>query len=194
MVSLLRYILVHLVLFSCATLLIAQESMGGFPLSFSAVFQEKYGAALPDVQTLNVPNVKNIEQEIAKNQTDRRISIPIACQFDLKNSGTWTEMPNGDRLWRLQLRAEAAKGLVVMYDHFYLPKGSKLYAYTPNRLQVFGAYTTKNNSTSQRFLTGILNDDAVVIEYYEPSAVRNQGSLRIFRIDYIFEAVEKVSF
>ena len=193
MVSLLRYILLYFILFSCTTLLIAQESMGGFPLSFSAVFQEKYGATLPEVQTLNVPNVKTIEQEIAKNPTDRRISIPIPCQFDLKNSGTWTEMPNGDRLWRLQLRAEAAKGLVVMYDHFYLPKGSKLYAYTPDRLQVFGAYTAKNNSTTQRFLTGILNDDAVVVEYYEPAAVRNQGSLRIFRIDYIFEAVEKAT-
>jgi hypothetical protein len=190
MFYLLKSTFIILLLFVKA-LVLGQTSISGIPLSFSNEFQAQFGNTLPEEQFLSNPDVKQVREEIKKSPTDRRISIPIFTDFSLVNSGAWIEMSNGDRIWRLQLRAYAAKGLVVMYDNFMLPQGSKLFVYSPDKQQLLGAYTSSNNSSSNRFLTGIIKGDALVIEYFEPAYSKNQGSLHLFRIDYLFEDVPK---
>ncbi|NJK83972.1 MAG: hypothetical protein HC912_09360 [Saprospiraceae bacterium] len=107
-------------------------------------------------------------------------TIPIPTNFSLRNSGTWLEFPNGDRLWRIQISVAQAKGLMLLYDKFYLPPSSKLFVYSPDEKQLLGAYTTRNNNKNKRFLTGIIDGNSAVVEYYEPKLVRGQGTFQVF--------------
>lgn len=156
----------------------AQVDIGGVPMGFSAKFKELFPQPTPTVRV-----------EIGKQALNKpydwkeSFTIPIQADFSLKNSGQWIELPNGDRLWRLKIRIPNAHGLILMYDNFSLPVGSKLFVHSPDQKQVLGAYTQRNNTKSNRFLTGIIEGETAIIEYFEPKEVQGAGSLNIFRID-----------
>ncbi|MEM8527654.1 MAG: hypothetical protein AAGG68_23635 [Bacteroidota bacterium] len=162
---------------------IAQKKIEGVPLSFTKEFQAKFASDFPTVD-LKSPNLKK-KKEAAQNL--RSVSIPIKTDLSLSTHGQWTDLPNGHRLWRLKIESEDAKGIAILYDNFYLPKGSKLFVYSEDHKQILGAYTQQNNSKGQRFLTGIINGRSAIIEYYEPASVKGEGNFHIFRVDHIYD-------
>lgn len=76
--------------------------------------------------------------------------------------------------------------MAFMYNDFYLPRGAKLFMYSPNHQQIKGAYTWKNNRKSRQFWTGLINGEEAIVEYYEPKAVKDQGHFNIFRVDHAY--------
>ena len=141
--------------------------------------------ALP-LQTLSAVDISTLLAE-DRNFPGDRFAAPQAVDLGLNNSGQWTELPNGDRIWRLHVRVPDAKGLALLYDRFFLPDGARLHVYRPDRQQVIGAYTNQNNPPTGRFLTGFVRGEEVVVEYYEPQEVANQGQVHIFRIDQVYK-------
>ena len=116
-----------------------------------------------------------------------RFAAPIAVNYSLEENGSWTILPNGDRVWRVQLYAQQAKGLFVYYDDLYLPEGARLFMHSPDGQQIKGAYTHRNNKASGKFLTGSIKGEIAILEYYEPAAVRGQGIIDISRIYFAYE-------
>ncbi|MEM0992743.1 MAG: hypothetical protein AAGI49_06880 [Bacteroidota bacterium] len=162
---------------------IAQRKIVATPLSFSEAFRSAHTPNIP-IQKIAPPSKARVAQQQSKSRT---FSIPNAMDIRLGQAGVWTEMANGDRLWQMEIAAPDAKGLILMYDDFYLPEGSKLFVYSPDRSQVLGAYTSQNNNAQRVFLTGILRGESAIVEYYEPAWAKKQGTFRIFRVDYVFE-------
>lgn len=167
----------------------AQQHIGGEPLSFSTTFQSTYKKSISTIK-LNSPSKTELENVRKRSSAVPLFSIPIATDLDLKKDGNWIDLPNGNRIWQLQLTVPNAKGLIVFYDDFYLPKGSKLFVYAADKEQLLGAYTHQNNSKSERFLTGIIESENVVIEYYEPGLSKGKGRFHIPRVDYVLEETE----
>ena len=60
-----------------------------------------------------------------------RFAFPFAVALDFK-SGQWTDLPNGDRVWRLRITAPGAQAITLLYDQFYLPPGATLHLRNPN--------------------------------------------------------------
>lgn len=116
-----------------------------------------------------------------------RFAAPVSVDLSLENSGQWIELPGGDRLWRLHVRVPEAEGLALLYDRFFLPRGSRLHVYRPDRRQIIGAYTWQNNPLTGRFLTGFVQGEDIIVEYFEPAAVRGRGQLHIFRVDQVYQ-------
>lgn len=81
-------------------------------------------------------------------------SVPV--RLNMMNSGTWTVMPDGSRIWRLKLTSSGAYAIGVYYDNFYIPEGGKLYLYNESHSQILGAYTSKNNPASRVFSTELI--------------------------------------
>ncbi|MBK7407387.1 MAG: hypothetical protein IPJ40_04420 [Saprospirales bacterium] len=111
-------------------------------------------------------------------------SAPVAVSWDLETAGQWIELGNGDRLWLLQIHSKGASGLAVLYDHFYIPPGGKVFMYEPEGEAILGAYSSKNNKTNGHFVTGFIPGETAILEYYEPKFQRGKGKLSIFRVDY----------
>jgi len=134
---------------------------------------------------------KEIERQDARFP-GTRFAASTDVNYDLANSGSWTTLDNGDRVWQLRLRSRDQLALAAFFDEFFLPKGSQLYAYTPDTSRILGPYTADNNPPNNRFLMGFLPGSEMILEYYEPAPVSDQGKLHIFRVDQAY-AAERLS-
>jgi hypothetical protein len=107
-----------------------------------------------------------------------RIGILTEINYGF-NDGVWTNLPNGDRFWRLNISSKDALNLSVNFNNFYLPEGAKLYLYNNGKTDLLGAYTDINNSESEILGSWFVKGDNLWIEYFEPKEVTGQGRLNI---------------
>ncbi|MEP0828393.1 MAG: trypsin-like peptidase domain-containing protein [bacterium] len=111
-----------------------------------------------------------------------RFGYPFEVAFNLENSGEWTELGDGGRIWGLRIVCPGAYSINLVYSRFYLPDGARLFLYDESQQFVRGAFTSRNNKEHRQFATAPTPGAAVILEYYEPSAVRGQGELEIGQI------------
>ncbi|GJM32290.1 MAG: hypothetical protein DHS20C18_12910 [Saprospiraceae bacterium] len=116
--------------------------------------------------------------------TPWRFALPIAVNLNLKNSGTWEQLPDGSRVWRLRIDCPGAISVNFLYSDFFLPEGATLHLYTPDRKQLRGAFTSQNNKPDRKMATALMMGESVVLEYYEPAKVQGQGSLAISTVNH----------
>ena len=137
-------------------------------------------------------DMNQIEKEDIRRQEENkpyRFGVHIPVKLGLDNAGEWLQLDNGDRIWRLTIRSNQAKGLQLLYSDFYIPTGGRVFLYTPDREQVLGAYTSRNNKVDGKFATSITYGDQVIIEYVEPAAVKGQGRLVIEKIVHAYRGI-----
>ncbi len=160
----------------------AQISQGGPPLSIA----EKIPLSAP-AQEIPQPDWAKIKEEDKGAFGNFRFAVPIEVNFDTGNSGVWTDLPNGGRLWQLKLRSKNALQLAVAFNDFDLPIGSKLFFYSPDYQQVRGAFSDSNNSTSHRFLAPFIRGEEVVVEYFEPKkTAKSKSPFTINKVYYAY--------
>jgi lysyl endopeptidase len=162
------------------SVLIGQISKGGTPLSISA----KISTPVPIVE-LPTPDWDKIREEDRKGMGSFRFAFPIATIISPDNSGTWTALPNGNRIWQVKIKSKEAYGLAVSFSNFELPQGAQLFIYSPDYKQVMGAYDASNNPASKQFLGSIIDGDETIVEYIEP---KNVGKKMPFTITNIYHA------
>jgi len=169
---------------SIAGELFAQISEGGQPLSFSKQLPQ-------NIQTINMPSV-DVAAFLAEDEIEEskgvayRFGAPFEVNYDLNNSGSWEELPNGDRVWRLKIVSTGAYSINLIYDHFFLPSGGTFYIYNEDHSMKIGAFTERNNKDHGQFATALVKGDASVLEYYEPKDVRGKGIISIKRIVHAY--------
>jgi hypothetical protein len=98
----------------------------------------------------------------------QRFAVTQDVAFDLRNSGTWQNLPDG-RLWRLRIHSPGAVSHNLGITRFGLPDGAKLWIYDPARKQVEGPYTSRNRSHHGRLWTPIIEGDEIVVELFVPT-------------------------
>ncbi len=164
----------------------AQICSGGVPLSLTTEFQVRFGFSQPQATILPAFDLQKALKEDAAHPGER-VAAPIAVDLGLNNAGEWLELNNGDRLWRLKIHSRKALGLMFLYDKLYLPPGASLFMYNEDGSQVLGAYTSQSNTPNHTFMTGFIYGETALLEYYEPSSVRGQGVLHLFRVDHAYK-------
>lgn len=134
------------------------------------------------------------EQEEGKD-IPPRFGFPHKVDYNLNNSGTWYELPNGDRLWQLNVSCPDAKSINFLYDKFWLPDGGKFFLYTKDRKQSIGAFTSRNNKGSRNkvrgFATELLFGNDVVLEYYQPKEVVDEAIISICTIVHGYRSMRE---
>lgn len=165
----------------------AQINEGGKPVSQDFLLSNN----LASVELPKVSEAWKLEaaEYDGRNGTVEKIAQNIPTNFSLQNSGKWEYLLNGDRVWRLQITAEDAVAINPLFNDFYLPKGSKLFVYSPGYKQVLGAYTDANNHSSNLFSTELVYGNTMILEYYEPSYQYNEGHFTIENVGSFFKGV-----
>lgn len=118
-----------------------------------------------------------------------RFGYKHLVQYNLQNSGTWNNLKNGDRIWRIGLQSKGALTMNLLFNDFYLPEGASLYLYNPITKELRGAYTAANNNTARTLGTTLLSGEELVVEYYEPLAARGLGALEIGAVIHGYRSV-----
>jgi len=115
-----------------------------------------------------------------------RFGYSHTVNLTLENSGLWTTTEDGGKLWRLRIASPDARSLNLLYDKFWLPEGAKFFLYSEDKKQHLGAFTSRNNKGTKEdikgFATTFLFAKTIVLEYYEPANITENGILSVSRI------------
>lgn len=137
----------------------------------------------PPVEIMPGYDQAAIDAEDAINDQNKdqvwRFGYKYPTNFSLQNSGQWTTLPNGDRLWQLGISCPGALTVNLLIENFDLPDGAYLYLYDVDQTNRVGAYTSRNNRTDGLLGTELVHGDEIIVEYYEPASVAGQGTITI---------------
>lgn len=163
----------------------AQISKGGTPLSISAKISPPTALELPQ------PDWAKVREEDKGWLGEFRFAVPTDVDFTTENSGQWTTLPDGNRLWQLHLRSENAAGLALTLENFNLPKGATLYLHSPDGTDILGSYDADNNVESRKFFIGFTKGKATILTYFEPKSAQNDVKNTPFTVKKIYHAYNK---
>ncbi|MFK8039428.1 MAG: T9SS type A sorting domain-containing protein [Crocinitomicaceae bacterium] len=110
--------------------------------------------------------------------------------INLNNSGTWYDLPSGDKLWRLKLKVPNALAVSAYFDDLMIPQGGKLYAYSPDYNEVLEVYTSENNPESGFYATDYVHGDVIVLEYIEPYQMLGAGRISLNGLNGFYTMIE----
>lgn len=139
---------------------------------------------LQKAPTVNLPGIP-LEQLLAEDELDSQKGLPLrfGCKLpmraNLKNSGSWTSLDNGDRVWRLRVVARAAYSINFLFDHFRLAPGARLFLYNDDKSYTIGAFTKENEQADGKFATAPVKGQAVTLELVEPAEEAGKSALTI---------------
>jgi lysyl endopeptidase len=138
--------------------------------------------------------VINAEDLIDDQTKDRpwRFGYKYQTNFTLENSGNWTTLPNGGRLWQLGISCPNAMTINLLLEDFELPSGAYLYLYDVDQTNRVGAYTTRNNRDDGLLGTELVHGNQIIVEYYEPAGVMGQGSFTISDVIHGYRSLKTI--
>jgi len=170
---------------------LSQEYQEDIPLSFIYNLQTDIEVYNLNVQISKVQDNPRIE--IVEGDTieifDPIIGELFNVSINMNKMGTWTEIDDGDSIWQLQINSIDGIYMMLIFDDFYLPKGSKLFVYSTDRSQILGAFTDDYNVSSSKFTTAPLKTNSIIIEYYKPYHVEEPAKLNINYVGLIVDSL-----
>jgi hypothetical protein len=159
-----NFIIIAAVLTLSGVSVYGQISTDESPVSFSADIVLASDAR--DVKTLPDLDMETIHQEDEEDEPNGippRFGYRHEVNYNLDNSGTWTTLPNDDKIWQLELYCPEALSINLLYDKFHLPEGAKFFVFSSNGEHAIGAFTSENNKGDaenvQGFATGLIYGD-----------------------------------
>jgi V8-like Glu-specific endopeptidase len=159
----------------------AQISEGGVPYTFLTRGLGPAARYSMNVTLKNPPPV--ITTDTTEGDTaiiyDEVIGEVFPVGISPLSHGTWNTLPNGDQLWRINITSNTGAYMMLVFNDFYLPKGTSLYVYSEDQSQVLGAFTSRNNTPQNKFTTAPLKCNSLVLEYYRPHGVSEQEKLSV---------------
>lgn len=168
-----------------ATAAHAQIAFGGQPLGL------QHGVpGLPPAPRVVMPAV-DVEALLAEDEERAAAGIKGPWRFgvnhqvdlDLSNSGTWSTLENGLRVWRITLACPGALSMNIAFSDYAIPVGGRVFVYNRQR-HWLGAFTQESSGGSNELGVDILEGAEITVEYQEPSNVAGTGRVRIGRVTH----------
>lgn len=180
-----RYITLLFLLLFLSNTTEAQISYGGKPLSYAMTLRSAYDEVFQEMPSFDVAAEKRID---SLNQSDFKSSFRFAykfmTEFTPENSGKTFLLPDGTKVWRLGIRSKGAFSLNILFSEYELPKGARLFLYSPDQNQILGSFNHLNNSDLAMLPVAPIHSDEIIIEYQEPAGVEFAGRLKVGEVNH----------
>ncbi|MBK7946223.1 MAG: trypsin-like peptidase domain-containing protein [Flavobacteriales bacterium] len=168
----------------------AQIAFGGTPIGLM-----KHRPWLEPAEELVLPEV-DAAALIAEDEARLAAGIKGPWRFgfnhavDLRssNSGTWTTLRNGDRVWRMAITCPGAFSINFRFNRYVIPEGGRVFVYN-DAGEWLGAFTAASAGGMQSMGVTQISGERITIEYHEPLAVAGQGELAIDRVTHAYRDV-----
>ena len=183
-----KFIKIVLLFISFVSLTQAQVTNEGVPYSFK-LKQKK------SIESIKMPgfDLMKIREEDKINDKDRakpwRFGYEFNVDYGMKNAGTWDEVADKGRIWRILIESEGAKTLNFVFNKYQVPTGASVYLYNDDKTDLLGAYTNVFNRPDEMLGTWTVEGEKVWIEYFEPNSVKGQGNLNISKVVHGYRSV-----
>ncbi len=154
------FLLLSLVIFS-------QQGDGGIPKTYKQVLD--YNKI--DKRVFDEPNIAALK--IEDSLTDNSGTAPWRFGFNnntninITNSGTWINLPNGDRIWQLVVVCKNALTINLTFSQTVIPTGNELYVYNPSKDFILGKFTASHLYNGE-LGTELVPGEMTIVEYFVP--------------------------
>jgi len=138
-----------------------------------------------DVNELLIEDYENA----SKIGVPYRYGTVFNVNFNLNNSGTWTTLQDGSRIWRLAIKSPNAISLNLFYNNFYIPQGGQFFIYNEDKTNVNGMFNELNNSSDRKFATAPTLGETTILEYYEPVYARGKGVINVAEVVHAYRDI-----
>lgn len=130
----------------------------------------------------------DVEALLAEDEEEIKLGLPFRFGYSMKvnlnlqNSGNWTELNDGRRIWTLNIVSKGAYSINLAYDEFYIPEGGELYIYNIDKTVLQGPISSEHNTLNKKFATDLIQGESIILEYYEPYGAKGKGEIKISKI------------
>lgn len=171
----------------------AQISYGGLPPSFN---NASLNSGKDGIKIEAIPVNFSVDKLKSQDAKDRetvgrppRVAEGIDVNLNMKNSGEWSVLPDGKRVWRLRIKADGALAILLSYKNFNIAEGDSLFIYNIDKTHILGAYTKNTNPKGGSFSTEMVAGDDIVLEYLETQKTEEKGNIVIDKIGYCYNNI-----
>jgi subtilisin-like proprotein convertase family protein len=98
----------------------------------------------------------------------------MAVDLEPGKAGTWEDLADGSRLWRLKLESPNALWMVVGFDAFRMQDGGLLWVYDADRRTVLGPYGAADVRDHGELWSVPIEGDTMLVELYWPAKLRGE--------------------
>lgn len=128
-------------------------------------------------------DIEGISIQDSINDLDKtmpwRYGIERPIVLDFENTGTWTILNNGDKIWRISIKSPEALNVSVNFNQFYLPEGTTLHLYNEDHSDISKTYTKINNRPNDQLASWFVDGNTIIIEYFQASYVTQTPKIEI---------------
>lgn len=180
-------ILCRILLIAISVQVWAQNTLPKKPYSFKHKLKNKVTAVKLDAD-------KAYKKFLAEKNPHKQNNLYLGqydtdTKLDMQEHGTWEQLPNGDRIWRLKLYADSKilTGIGIHADKtINIPEGGRLFFYSDDKKYVVGPVTEPNVKNAKQLLVNTIPGKNIWVEYYEPHSQRGHTVFNIDAILYRF--------
>lgn len=168
----------------------AQVQQGGIPYSSTHSLAENTNSI---ISFPKVDVAKLVAEDIYYDQQKDipyRFGFNFDVNYNTSNSGVWTNLPNGDRVWRISFFSEDAQTLNFLLKNYKLAEGANLFFYNEDKSVVLGSFNHHNNREHKNLSTMPIPGSKITLEFFEPKAVKNLSTFNITRVTHGYRSIK----
>ena len=162
----------------------AQVMHGGHPVGLSDIGLKSArlsGFELPPIG--DRLQIKAVDPNSIHHKT-LKFAHTFKVNLNPENSGRWSTLNDGSRVWRLSIKSAGAKSLNIIFNKYHIPGGAQVFVYSPDMTHVLGAFTNANNKSSGILPVSPIIGDELIVEYKEPAGAEFYGELEIGKVNH----------
>lgn len=149
-------------------------------------------AATKNVPTLQLaaPNLEALrieDQERDKNGQLYRIGVASYTNVTTQNSGLWTTLPSGDRMWQLNVKSQGAEALSFLFDVFRIYDQSSIWVQDKQGNMLHKKMTAADVETHEMQNLALCFGDEMTLVVMEPKGSR-ASELHMDRVMYNYRS------
>lgn len=103
-----------------------------------------------------------------------RVGFPMKSDLSPARGGSWAPLPDGSRVWRVQVSSKDALWIALGFGTFRLQPGGVLWAYDPARETVRGPYTSADVHEHGQLWLAPIAGDTVIVELLWPKDLADE--------------------
>ena len=184
-----KLLLSNSLFFATGIVLSQIQGNGGIPKGLK---QKNYTQNI-DYRSFSEPNLEQLRAEDAlvdnTGTAPWRFGFNNHTNLDLNNSGTWVNLPNGDKIWLMKVNCEKALTVNLTFSNTIIPQGNELYVYNDSKDFILGKFTA-NHIYNGQLGTELIPGNTAIVEYYVKKG-NDLGNVQISTVTHGYRTADE---
>lgn len=113
----------------------------------------------------------------------------LALEIDILEDGELILDDGNRKVWLLKVKSEGARSISLIFGNYHLVGTARLFAYSPDKEILLGAFTAANNKESKRFVISPIPGEECIIELEVPYSDIERTEAKLSAIIHDFTGI-----